>query len=190
MRRDSLASAVSYGSSFRFQGSESLRHPTASPSSLEPFLHTREKGGTSQSHQCAVQQTSSLPQQKMKTVQNNEVGISNSQIILYKMHKIRILNNYNFSNYFKIWNPYIYIVKCMYACIYRQRGREEERVGGNINVRKKYWSVVFHMHPNQGLNLQSRHVPWPGIEPATYHISGHCPTKWATVVMVKALYFL
>ena len=36
------------------------------------------------------------------------------------------------------------------------------------------------MHPDQVPNLQPRHVPWPGIEPATLHPEGQCPTNWVT----------
>ena len=36
--------------------------------------------------------------------------------------------------------------------------------------RKKHWLVASCMHPVQGPNLQPRCVPWPGIEPATFHI--------------------
>ena len=31
-----------------------------------------------------------------------------------------------------------------------------------------------------GPGLQPRHVPWPGIEPVTFHFAVRCPTNWAT----------
>ena len=35
-------------------------------------------------------------------------------------------------------------------------GMERER---NINVKEKHWSVASHVCPDQGLNLQPRHLP-------------------------------
>ena len=45
--------------------------------------------------------------------------------------------------------------------------------GENIN------SCLSH-GPNWGPCLQPRHVPWPGIEPATFWISGWHSFQWAT----------
>ena len=43
--------------------------------------------------------------------------------------------------------------------------------------REKYWWVAFCMHPIWGQNLQSRHVPWQGIEPVTFSFVGCHPTN-------------
>ena len=51
---------------------------------------------------------------------------------------------------------------------------ERER---NIDMREKYWSVASCMHPNRGLNLQPRYVPWPGIEPATFWCMWPCSNQ-------------
>ena len=40
----------------------------------------------------------------------------------------------------------------------RGEGREKERER-NINVREKYGSVASQTRPDQGPNLQSKHVP-------------------------------
>ena len=42
---------------------------------------------------------------------------------------------------------------------------------------EKHQSVASRMHPDQGPNLQLRHVPWPGIKPATSHICGRAPNQ-------------
>ena len=57
------------------------------------------------------------------------------------------------------------------------RGKEREK---KMDVREKHWSADFC--PCRRPNPQSRHVPWPEIEPATFHFAGRCPTNWATPV--------
>ena len=51
----------------------------------------------------------------------------------------------------------------------RGEGRDRERQR-NIDVREKHPSVVPLTLPNQGLNPQAKHVPWPRIEPMTFPI--------------------
>ena len=53
----------------------------------------------------------------------------------------------------------------------RGEGREKERER-NINVREKYGSVASQTRPDQGPNLQSKHVPWVGINTATLSHTG------------------
>ena len=36
------------------------------------------------------------------------------------------------------------------------------------------------LHPNQWPGPEPRHVPWPGIEPATFWLVGQCPAHWAS----------
>ena len=55
-------------------------------------------------------------------------------------------------------------------------GREGEK------EQEKHLLAASRMCPDWGLNPQPRHLPWPGIELATFHFVGWCPTKWATAV--------
>ena len=57
----------------------------------------------------------------------------------------------------------------------RKRGREISMCG------------CLSCAPYWGPGPQPRHVPWPGIEPATFWFSGQHPTHWTTPV--KVLYF-
>ena len=66
-----------------------------------------------------------------------------------------------------------------------EEGREKERAR-NINAREKYRSVASCMCPDWGLNLQPRHVPWPGIEPVTLWFAGWHPANWATLARARA----
>ena len=45
-------------------------------------------------------------------------------------------------------------------------------------------------HPNLGWNPHLRHVPWPGIEPATFHFGRQRPTSWVTLVRAALYSFL
>ena len=55
--------------------------------------------------------------------------------------------------------------------IYFQREGKGGRKGGRET------SIGYLSHtPNQGPGLQPRHVPWPGIELATFWFAGHHPT--------------
>ena len=59
----------------------------------------------------------------------------------------------------------------------RDRGRKEERERNRkrkIDVREKHRLVASCPHPNRGLNMQPRYVPWPGIEPATFWCAAGC----------------
>ena len=71
---------------------------------------------------------------------------------------------------------------------FRERGREGEREERYIDVRGKRWLVAFRRHPNQGSNLQPRHVPRPGIEPITTWFAQRCPTN--RTAQTKADWFL
>ena len=85
---------------------------------------------------------------------------------------------------------FISFIKRFYLCIFRDKGRERERRERNIDVREKRQSVVSHAGPEWGLKLQPRHVPWPGIEQATFHCAGWCPINWATLVRAKCSYLM
>ena len=47
-----------------------------------------------------------------------------------------------------------------------EKEREERRESGG--GRGKHLMGASHMYPDQGLKLQPRNVPWPGIEPLTF----------------------
>ena len=59
----------------------------------------------------------------------------------------------------KIKTVLLFFKDLIYLCIFRERGREEEKRERNINVYDKHRLVASHMHPDQGPNPQSRHVP-------------------------------
>ena len=44
-------------------------------------------------------------------------------------------------------------------------------------MREKHQSVASHACPNQGRNLQSRRMPWPETEPATFWFMGRCSNQ-------------
>ena len=63
----------------------------------------------------------------------------------------------------------------------RERGRETSMWERN------HRSVASCTCPNWGLNPQPRHIPWPGIEPATFRFAGWHPTNWATLTRAASL---
>ena len=79
--------------------------------------------------------------------------------------------------------PYLCLLlslKKNYLFIFRERERQKKK-GRETLMQERNWSVASRKHPVQGLNPQSRHVPWPGIEPAD------APTSWATLVRAVCL---
>ena len=56
----------------------------------------------------------------------------------------------------------------------RAGGREEARER-DISMRQKHQSIALTPSPTTG--TKQRHVPWPGIEPATFQFAGRCPTN-------------
>ena len=75
--------------------------------------------------------------------------------------------------------PNVNIFLRFYLFIFRKRGREGEKEG------EKHWCVrktvrcLSYAH-KRGPGLQPRHVPWPGIEPATFQLAGWRSVHWAT----------
>ena len=63
------------------------------------------------------------------------------------------------------------------------RGREGEREERNIDVREKH-GCLFNT------NLQTRCVPWLGIELVTFHFAEWHPTNWAMPVRTLAFSFV
>ena len=63
-----------------------------------------------------------------------------------------------------------------YLFIFRGRGREGER-GKETSMWDKHRLVASCTGPKWELNLQLRHVPWPGIKPANFPFAGRYPTE-------------
>ena len=62
-----------------------------------------------------------------------------------------------------------------YVLLILESDGERERKKKNTDVRDKHRSVASSTHPDRGLNPQPRHMPWPGITPATFWCTGqHC----------------
>ena len=64
--------------------------------------------------------------------------------------------------------------KCIYLLLGGGEGRER-----NINVQEKYQLVASWTSPIWEPGLQPRHVPWLGIEPATFWAAGWHSVHWA-----------
>ena len=58
---------------------------------------------------------------------------------------------------------------------FREGGRDRER-----DPWEKHQLFASHRCPDLGLNPQSRYVPQPGIEPATFWCRDDAPINWAT----------
>ena len=58
-------------------------------------------------------------------------------------------------------------------------------------MREKHQSVASCMqhHLDWGPKPQPRHMPWLGIEPATFCFAGWCSTNWATLVRASLWFF-
>ena len=50
---------------------------------------------------------------------------------------------------------------------------------GRKRGRETSMGCLLHI-PNWGPSLQPRHVPWLGIEPATFQFTGRCSNHWGT----------
>ena len=77
---------------------------------------------------------------------------------------------------------FFYFKDFIYLFIFREMGREGERE----REREKLWCVwdtltgCLSHAPNQGPGPQPRHVPWLGIELATFWFIGQHSIHWAT----------
>ena len=69
---------------------------------------------------------------------------------------------------------------CKNIYIFRDIRRQGKREG------EKRQLVASHTHPNQEPNLQPRHVPWPGVEPMTFHCVVWHLTNWTTPVRASS----
>ena len=70
---------------------------------------------------------------------------------------------------------------------FTERGREGEKEGEKHEC-EKHRSVASHTCPDQGPNLQPRHVPWLGTEPTTFQSTGWCSNNWATPARAKNVF--
>ena len=87
-----------------------------------------------------------------------------------------------------------------YLFVFRERGGKGEREEEKLQREKETLIFLFHlcmqslvdscMCPNQGLNPQPLHVPWMGIEPATFRFVGQCPTNWSTPARARYVFML
>ena len=68
--------------------------------------------------------------------------------------------------------------------IFRERGREEGRVGEKHPWEREASVVCLSHTPIQGPSLQPRHVPCLGIEPKTLWLAVQHSTHWATPARV------
>ena len=111
---------------------------------------------------------------------NNSCGIMISMCSVFfslLMHYISICLHYIYLfKYIFILNIYKYIYLLIKVFIYlfleRGKGREKER-DRNID-----WLPCTT--PNGRPSLQLRHVPWLGIERATFRLTGQCSVHWVT----------
>ena len=88
---------------------------------------------------------------------------------------------------------HVYMYVCMYVWFslhfiylkslfiyFREKGREGEREGKKHQCARETSIGCLSHTPSQGPGPQPRHVPWPGIEPATFWFPGWHPAHWAT----------
>ena len=85
------------------------------------------------------------------------IGRANTEIKLSDTHFFKF-------SYFIFW-------------YFRERAGEQEREGGKHQFEKQF--TAFCTCPQ---NLQPRHMPWLGIELATFQVAGQHPTNWTTLV--------
>ena len=73
----------------------------------------------------------------------------------------------------------------IYLFPFRERGREGEREGEKQQCATDQWFGCLPHTPNQGVGRQPGHVPWPGIKPATFWVTGQHSVHWATPARAK-----
>ena len=74
-----------------------------------------------------------------------------------------------------------FFLKRFYLFLERGEGRDKEKER-NTDMREKHRSVASGTCPNQGLNLQLRHVSWLGIKPVTFHFEP-TETHWSGLIL-------
>ena len=84
--------------------------------------------------------------------------------------------------WFVICHGIFYLKNFIYLFIFRERGREGEIEGEKHQCVRDTLIDYLSLTPNWGPGLQSRCVPWLGIEPANVAFAGWCRTHWATPV--------
>ena len=63
--------------------------------------------------------------------------------------------------------------------LFLERGDRKEKRGGETSI-----GCLSPGGP------KTRHIPWLGIEPATFHFEKWCPTNWAMLAKVGGVFFL
>ena len=74
--------------------------------------------------------------------------------------------------------------KRFYLFIFRERGRRDKERKKHRCMRDTSISCLLHA-PNRGPGLQPRHVPWLGVEPATFQFTGQHSVRWATLARAR-----
>ena len=91
---------------------------------------------------------------------------------------------------FTVWPLKCIFLKRFYLFIFRGRGKEGEREGEKHRCVREISMCGWLLHtPNWGPGLQPRHMPWRGIELATFWSAGWCSIHWATPARAQ-MYFL
>ena len=73
--------------------------------------------------------------------------------------------------------------------LFNFRGEEGEREGEKYLCARETLIGCLSHSPNQGLGLQSRNVPWPGIEPVTFLLAGWNPLSHTSEGKIIQLFF-
>ena len=104
--------------------------------------------------------------------------------------RVKMLFAFQFWNISEIISASImytyFFFKRLHLFIFRERERRAKERERNIDVREKHQSVASCRHPNQGLNLQPRHVP--KTELAALQFEVWRPINWTT--LLRAVYLI
>ena len=87
-----------------------------------------------------------------------------------------LLFNFIFYIFWQTFKMYLFIYLHPRTHLLTLEGKRGRETGQHWCDRKTLMAACC-MHPNQGPNPQPRHVPWPGVEPVTFHLAKQCPTK-------------
>ena len=77
-----------------------------------------------------------------------------------------------FSYYILDFSGFFFLTLILFFILIREK---------ETSMWEKHQSAVSCTRPNWGLNLQSRYVPWPGIELVTFWLQNDARSSWATL---------